>query len=251
MKEKDQQNIIRNKCHNAICKETLVTCVICTKTMTKICTLKFDSNRYTSLEQNIQEMAKSHKTNCYIYKSCHEELQQKVTCVCCNRPMQKQVCKMYNKQDYDFSYFVVSQCLQHLPNSTHEVQYICISCDKALQQTSDENPFVPYHAKYANAVSGAKFLKALNQRPEYVCTCCHRMLFCKTAQQFHIKDYDMNNETVKACLSHQYVIKLYRHTSHENDNSTTHKWPQFVADDVQHDNIYIMNEFICICCRNS
>ena len=82
------------------------------------------------------------------------------------------------------------------------MQYICISCNKALKQTSDENPLVPYHAKYANAVTGANFLKALNQRPEYVCTCCHCMLFCKTVQQFHIKDYDMNNETVKACLSH-------------------------------------------------
>ena len=121
-----------------ICKETLVTYVICTKTVIKICTLKFDSNRYTSLEQNIQEMAKSHRSNCYICKSCHEELQQKMTCVCCNRPMQKQICKMYNKEGYDFSYSVVSQCLQHLANSTHEVQYICISCDKTLQQTSDE-----------------------------------------------------------------------------------------------------------------
>ena len=46
-------------------------------------------------------------------------------------------------------------------------------------------------------------------------------------------------------------MKLHRHTSHENDNSTTHKWPQFVPDDVQHENIYIMNEFLCICCRNS
>ena len=46
-------------------------------------------------------------------------------------------------------------------------------------------------------------------------------------------------------------MKLHRPTSNENDNSTTHKWPQFVPDDVQHDNIYIMNEFICICCRNS
>ena len=81
MIEKDQQSIICNKCHNAICKETLVTCVICTKTMTKICTLKFDSNRYTSLEQNIQEMAKSHITNCYICKSCHQELKQKMMCV--------------------------------------------------------------------------------------------------------------------------------------------------------------------------
>ena len=77
------------------------------------------------------------------------------------------------------------------------------------------------------------------------------MLFCKTVQQFHITDYDMNNETVKACLSHRYVMKLHKHTSHENDNTTTHKWPQFVPDYVQHENIYIMNEFICIHCRNS
>ena len=75
MTEKDQQNIICNKFHNTVCKETLVTCLRCTKTMTEICTLKFDINRYTSLEQNIQEVVKSHKTNCYICKSCHEELQ--------------------------------------------------------------------------------------------------------------------------------------------------------------------------------
>ena len=81
MTENDQQNIIRNKCHNAICRETLVTCLRCIKTMKNICTLKFDINRYTSLEQNIQEIAKSQKTNCYICKSCHQELQQKMMCV--------------------------------------------------------------------------------------------------------------------------------------------------------------------------
>ena len=46
-------------------------------------------------------------------------------------------------------------------------------------------------------------------------------------------------------------MELHRHMSHEKNNSTTHKWPQLVADAVQHDNIYIMNEFICIHCRNS
>ena len=66
-----------------------------------------------------------------------------------------------------------------------------------------------------------------------------------------MKDNEMSNETVKECLSHQYVMKLHRYTSHENDNITTNKWPQFVPDDVEHDNIYVMNEFICICCRNS
>ena len=46
-------------------------------------------------------------------------------------------------------------------------------------------------------------------------------------------------------------MKLHRHTSHENDEMTTNKWPQFVADDVEHDDIHVMNEFICIHCRNS
>ena len=77
------------------------------------------------------------------------------------------------------------------------------------------------------------------------------MLLHKTMQQFHMKDYDTNNETVKECLSHQYVMKLHRYTSYENDNITTQKWPQFLPDDVEHDNIYVMNEFICIHCRNS
>ena len=114
-----------------------------------------------------------------------------------------------------------------------------------------KNPVVPYYAKYPNAVMGANFLKALNQKPEYVCTCCHHMLFCKSVQQFHMKDHEISKETVKECLSHQYVMKLYRHTSHGNDDMTTHKWPHFVPDDVEHDDIYVMNEYIYICCRKS
>ena len=66
-----------------------------------------------------------------------------------------------------------------------------------------------------------------------------------------MENYDMSNETVKECLSHQYVMQLHRHASHENDEMTTHKWPQFVPDDVEDDDIYVVNELICICCRNS
>ena len=46
-------------------------------------------------------------------------------------------------------------------------------------------------------------------------------------------------------------MKLHRHTSHENDEIRTNKWPQFVQDDVEHDDIYVKNEFICIHCGNS
>ena len=137
-----------------------------------------------------------------------------------------------------------------MSNSVHDEQYICSSCDKILKETSYENPVVPHGAKYPKTVTGANFLKALNQIPEYVCTCCHCMLFHKTVQQFHVEDYDISNETVKECLSYRYVMKLHRHTSHENDDMTTHKWPQFVPDDAEHNDIYVMNEYICICCRN-
>ena len=128
--------------------------------------------------------------------------------------------------------------------------YICALCHKRLKETSNENPVVPYYAKYPNAVAGANFLKALNQRPEYVCTCCHCMLFHKTVQQFNIKDIDISNDTVKEYLSHRHVMKLHRYTPDENDDMTTHKWPQFVPDDVEDDDIYVMNGIICIRCRN-
>ena len=117
--------------------------------------------------------------------------------------MQKHLCEIYNKLDYDFTNFVVSQCLQHVSNSVHDDQYICSSCDKILKETSDENPVVPHYVRYPNVVTGANFLKALNQRPEYECTCCHHMLFHKTVQLFHMEDYDISNETVKASLSQQ------------------------------------------------
>ena len=125
------------------------------------------------------------------------------------------------------------------------------SCDKTLKEIGNENPVLPYFGKYPNAVAGANFLKPLNQRPEYVYTCCHHILFHKTVQLFNITDYDMSNETIKECLSHQYVMKLHRHTYHENDEMRRNKWLHFLPDDVEHDDIYALNEFICICCRSS
>ena len=35
MSENDQKDIMYNKCHNVICRETLITCLKCTKTMKK------------------------------------------------------------------------------------------------------------------------------------------------------------------------------------------------------------------------
>ena len=146
---------------------------------------------------------KSNRTTHYICKTCHLQLQPKCTYVCCNIAVQKDICKIYNNAGYDFRSFVVSQCLGHVSHpANNEDQYICTTCDKRLQETSNENPVLPYYGKYPHAVAGANFLKALNKRPEYVCTCCHCMLFWKTVQLFSTTQYDMSDETVKQCLSH-------------------------------------------------
>ena len=50
---------------------------------------------------------------------------------------------MYNQVDYDFTNFVVLQCLGHVLTSAHEEQYICALCDKRLKETSNETQF--YH----------------------------------------------------------------------------------------------------------
>ena len=66
MTENDEQNIICNKCHNAILRQSLVTCLTCDKTMTKMLTLEFDMDKYSSLENTILEMLKSNRMNGYI-----------------------------------------------------------------------------------------------------------------------------------------------------------------------------------------
>ena len=84
MLENDEQNIICNKYHNAVFRESLVTCLTCKKTMKKKLTLKLDMNKYSSLQNKIPEMLKSKRTNSNICKSYHLQLQPKCTCMCCS-----------------------------------------------------------------------------------------------------------------------------------------------------------------------
>ena len=85
MIENVTQNIIHNKCHNAICRESLVTCLICTKLWKKLY-IETWYQHIPSLEKNIQEMAKSQKTTLKYAKAAMLNC-NKMTCVCCNRHM--------------------------------------------------------------------------------------------------------------------------------------------------------------------
>ena len=132
--------------------------------------------------------------------------------------------KQYIATDYDFSCFVVAALLgtkPHVSNDTNAKQlFICNACGICLSKTTDANPCVPL---YAHNAIGSHFLRALKEKPEYICTCCHHLLFCRSVVSFHAEDFFMTNSIVNMSLSYQHSTVL---------DST----------DV---------EYICICCKIS
>ena len=224
----DEHSVICNKCHNVILKETIVTCFICKKEILRKVTMVFDKRKYKISENTT--LSKGHR---HIYKDCHSQLLSKVMCVCCRRDVDKKKCKTYDKVEYDFTQFVASYCLANDVNSENEEEYICMPCDKSLKETSDQNPVLPYYGKYGNVKAGANFLKALQEKPQYVCTCCHHMLFCKNVRQFNLTEYIKTNATVEKSLSDLYVMKLQDDTSDPNDNDNGNtEWPEFSQENV-------------------
>ena len=96
-------------------------------------------------------------------------------------------------------------------------------------------------------------MKSLQHKPEYVCTCCHHLLFKKTVKVFHVEKYDFTNSIVKKCLSYRYQMRILN-----NDDTTQtsqyiqHNWPQMMRYTTGTHNIYVyMDEYICIQCSTS
>ena len=104
---------------------------------------------------------------------CHSHLQPTYMCVCCKRYIEHKKRKLYEKGNYDFTKFVVSRCLNNITYPEGEQPHICLSCDKRMKATSNVQPVMPYHGDYGSVVAGSRYLKALQDIPQYVCACCH------------------------------------------------------------------------------
>ena len=184
---------------------------------------------------------------------CHSHIQPKFQCVSCNLEFGIHLGKHYNIDEYDFKQYIVSRCLPDVSDETDDPKYICLSCHKTLQITDNENPIVPYHVKNKCLIAAAKFMKLLLEKPEYVCTCCHRMLFRKTVKKFNIDEYEMTNPIVKKSLSYRYQMIITN-----NSNSTgsgkceyhKYNWNESSGDEHELNEDTFIEEFICIRCRN-
>ena len=45
------------------------------------------------------------------------------------------------------------------------------------------------------------------EKPEFVCTCCHKWLICKTVISYDYSKYDMTNDVVKEALDLSIIIQ--------------------------------------------
>ena len=142
------------------------------------------------------------KEHMYICMKYHSWIQPKFQCVSCNLQFGIHLGKHYNMDEYDFKQYIVSRCLPDVSDEQDDPKYICLSCDKTLHLTDNENPIVPYHVKDKCLIAAAKFMKLLLEKPEYVCTCCHHLLFRKTVKKFNIEEYEMSNPIVRKSLSY-------------------------------------------------
>ena len=86
-------------------------------------------------------------------------------------------------EDYDFLQYIVSRCLPDMSDEQDD-QYICVSYHKWVLEVNPENLCVPYFVNNRCVNAGAKFLKAPQEKLQYVCTCCHHLLFLKTVLSF-------------------------------------------------------------------
>ena len=71
--------------------------------------------------------------------------------------------------------------------------FICNVCKMCLLNTNNISPSVPIYSHNPIARSGAQFLKALQEKPEYICTCCHRMLFRRLVARFHMSQISLSH----------------------------------------------------------
>ena len=104
---------------------------------------------------------------------------------------------MYCSTDYDFSLYVVYTLLYNATVGSCETNehehFICDVCKATLMKTTHEVQHIPRFATHPITRMGANFLKALQNKPEFICTVCHQLLFWKSVRAFDVANYNMSN----------------------------------------------------------
>ena len=144
------------KCNTTLWNNYIIGCVLCGNNTFRKSMIVFHQARYGIGVHSTFANGKFDENKMYICKSRDRNFQDKFVCVSCGKEVTKKMCKIYQKDEYDFKQFVVLQCPGECISET-DSSYICLSCHTALTTTNIENPIFPYHVKEGKIKDGAIF----------------------------------------------------------------------------------------------
>ena len=152
-------------------------------------------------------------------------------CTSCHRnDIEKKKVMIFSENEFDFDHRIVKEVLsdKYRKKSNDEVEYICMNCYSKLKMCK-----LPVNSAYNREnielmkkcikmenrkkneenilieKAGEKFLRSCKEMPEYICTCCHRVLFRKTVDVFR-RDKYKDTGIVKDVLSERYRYRDIR-----------------------------------------
>ena len=241
-----------------------VRCIVCDELKPKNNTQPFKRDRYwpNKLVETIVDGSECDR----ICQVCDNSLMCVYRCTCCHDKLNKGSIMLFEVKKYDMTNYVVSCALATKYRYSNEMgEYICTKCDKCLSQMNGNVLKMPWKAIAKQLHDpGHKFLQAIHEKPEFVCTCCHRWLFWRALINYSDRNYDMQNPIVCKTLDKKYrlqmeviVVKSIR-SAHEDavDYSWLSESKNSASDSDVDDTSALTNvtlnkyEYICKTCHN-
>lgn len=184
-------------------------CAVCTKPcvqrdMRKVCSA-LHANDVVCGEMCIKDK--------YACRGCYKQLNAVCICTCCHRRLVPSDVVLLDTDNYDMADYNVASALdERYRAKVGSVEFICLQCDKSLLGVGMEYPKMPRSAAARRCDGpGESFQRAIRQKPEFVCTCCHRWRFSKNVLAYDRTRYNFSNEVVQLALADEM-----RHIMHVN-----------------------------------
>ena len=155
---------------------SVIECIQCKKTVERSRAIIYNKNKHESCNSNECFPTKpcDNQSVKYIWEECDSCILGNVLCICCVRNVKRTSVVLFKKEKYDFENSMVSKLLLHVSgNSLNEKIYIYKTCHQNLHTRTGGESKIPKVLVPKQHSAAQKFLTAIQQKPEFVCTCCH------------------------------------------------------------------------------
>ena len=189
---------ICKECDSKISGE--IKCAVCNRGYSKHHTIKLTLAKYDMTDQLVRTSLSSVTSDAdRICSQCDYKLRSTNVCTHCHQKFNLYRVIHFDTNNYDFEESIVSWALsQKFRHCDGSLEYICKICHSSLLSSEVKQLQMPRKAAaHRTNEPGYKYLQAKCEKPEFVCTCCHRWLFHHSVMVYDEKKYNMNNSIVR------------------------------------------------------